>query len=203
MKKHYLPSSFVYMIFDSIKEQLGDRGLTLLLKRAGLERYIKNPPKNDDTPSLSSKELAEIAASTYTVFGEKAAKPLLLRWGRMTFEQSLNENPTLFGVAGALTTLMGQERKERFFIKRILNELEKIYDTPRVLTEDDTYFYIEITDCPYTGGIHTDHPICYPAVGFWRAVMKWITGNNHEVMETACVAMGDESCMLRIAKHSL
>lgn len=198
--EHKIPGSLARIIFRSVEEHIGENGLNMFLKKADLEQYIHNPPPDDDTPTIQMSKFKKAIELVIELFGEKAAKPLLLRWGRLVFEYSLESRPTLFGLAGLVTTFMSEERKTRFILKKVLQESEKLYDVPHVLTEDDDNFYVEIKNCFYCGSIQSENCICWPPVGFWTSMMTWITGKTHEVKEIECRAQGKESCKFVIPK---
>lgn len=199
--EHKIPGSLALIIFKSVEEHIGKNGLTMFLKRAGLEHYIDNPPPDDDTPTIQMSKFKKGIGLVTELFGEKAAKPLLLRWGALTFEYALKNRPTLFGLAGLVTTFMPEEKKVRFILKRVLEESEKLYDTPHILTEDKDAFFVEIRDCFYCGDLHSEQCICWPPVGFWMSMMKWITKKEYDVKEMECRAQGAESCKFIIPKR--
>ena len=203
MAEHKIPGSLALIIFRSVTEYLGENGLNMLLKRADLQHYIENPPPDDDTPALEMSKFKYAIQLVIELFGEKAAKPLLLRWGGLTFEYALQSRPTLFGLTGLITTFMSEEGKTRFILKRVLKESETLYDIPHVLTEDKDNFFVEIRDCFYCGDLQSQSCICWPPVGFWMSMMKWITGKEHDVKEIECRAQGKESCRFVIPKKGI
>jgi predicted hydrocarbon binding protein len=198
--EHKIPGSLACIIFRSVEEHLGKNGLNMLLKRADLAYYIDNPPPNDNTPTIEMSKFKNAIGLVIELFGEKAAKPLLLRWGKLTFEYALENQPTLFGLVGFITTFMSEEGKIRFILKRVLKESENLYNVPHILTEDSSNFYIEIKDCFYCDDIHSENCICWPPVGFWISMMRWITGKEYTVKETECRAQGAPSCKYVIPK---
>lgn len=198
--EHRIPGALARIIFKSVEEHIGKNGLNMFLKRADLKEYIDSVPPDDATPTIKMSKFKKGIGLVIELFGEKAAKPLLLRWGKQTFEYSLESNPALFGLAGLVTTFMSEEKKTRFILKRILKESEKLYNTPHVLDEDDDNFYVEIKDCFYCGDIQSENCICWPPVGFWTSMMTWITGKTHTVKEIECRAQGKDSCKFVIVK---
>jgi hypothetical protein len=200
MAEHKIPGSLALIIFRSVTEYLGENGLNMFLKRADLQIYIDNPPPDDDTSTLEMSKFKQGIQLVIELFGEKAAKPLLLQWGTLTFEYALQSKPTLFGLTGLITTFMSEEGKTRFILKRVLKESETLYSVPHMLTEDEDNFLVEIRDCFYCGDLQSQSCICWPPVGFWRSMMKWITGKEHDVKEIECRAQGRESCNFVIPK---
>ena len=51
---------------------------------------------------------------------------------------------------------------------------------------------------PNTDGQSTSAPICYVTVGLIREALYWATGQNYNVEETSCLAMGEEACEFTI-----
>lgn len=201
MSEHRIPGKLICVIFRSVEEQLGENGLNTLLRRSGLDHYIDNPPPDDDTPALELEPFKKAIGSVVDLFGEKAAKPLLLRWGKLVFQYALESRPTMFGLAGLTTTFMSEERKMRFILSKVLAELDKLFGVAHILTEDETHFHVEVKDCYYCGGVKSSECICWQPVGFWTSLMTWITGKEHEVKEIECKAQGKESCKFTIAKQ--
>jgi len=203
MEEHKIPGSLARIIFNSVEEQIGEHGLNMFLTKAGLEAYIDNLPPDDDTPTLPMDKFKRAIGLVIDLFGEKAARPLLLRWGRLTFTYALENKPTLFGLAGVMTKFMSDEGKIRFILKRVLKESEKLYNVPHILTENDAYFQIEIQNCFYCGDLTSQNCICWPPVGFWEKMMEWISQQHHEVKEIECMAQGAVSCKFIISKKPL
>ncbi|MGC1119583.1 MAG: 4-vinyl reductase [Candidatus Methanofastidiosia archaeon] len=203
MSEHKIPGKLACVIFRSVEEQLGENGLKTLLRRSGLDYYIDNPPPDDDTPTLELEPFKKAIGSVVDLFGEKAAKPLLLRWGKLTFQYTLESQPTMFGLAGLITTFMSEERKMRFILSKVLAESDKLFGVTHILTEDETYFYVEVKNCYYCGGLKSSQCICWQPVGFWTSLMTWITGKTHEVKEIECRAQGKESCKFTISKQGM
>jgi predicted hydrocarbon binding protein len=200
MEEHKIPGSLARIIFSSVEEQIGKNGLNMFLKQAGLEQYIDNPPPDDNSPTIPMSKFKKAIGLVVDLFGEKAAHPLLLRWGRLTFEYALVNNPSLFGLAGIVTKFMSEKGKIRFILKRVLKESENLYDVPHILTEDDDNFCIEIKNCFYCGDLTSENCICWPPVGFWKGMMEWISDQEHEVREIECMAQGADSCKFIISK---
>ena len=86
MSNYKIPGSLLNIIFKSVEDQLGERGLKMLLTQVKLTEYIQNPPPNDDTPTLDIGKFKDAMGAVIDLFGEKAARPLLMRWGKLTFD---------------------------------------------------------------------------------------------------------------------
>lgn len=115
MSDNRIPGSLLNIIFKSVEDQLGERGLKMLLTQTKLTCYIQNPPPDDDTPTLDMDRFKSAMGAVIELFGEKAARPLLTRWGKLTFDYALESNPALFGLAGFATKFMNDEGKVDLF----------------------------------------------------------------------------------------
>ena len=132
MSDYKIPGSLLNIIFKSVEEQLGEKGLRMLLTQAKLNDFIENPPPDDDTPTLDMDRFKGAMGAVIDLFGEKAARPLLMRWGKLTFDYALESKPALFGLAGFATKFMNDEGKSRFILKRVLKESENLYGMPHI-----------------------------------------------------------------------
>ena len=59
--------------------------------------------------------------------------------------------------------------------------------------EGDKLAYCEST-CAICLGRHSDHPICHLYVGSVAEAVRWATDQDYEIIETHCVAKGDDCC---------
>ena len=72
------------------------------------------------------------------------------------------------------------------------------------LEEDPNKFLWHIERCPVCWGRRTDSPCCHLAVGILQEALFWVSGGrNFMVEELQCLARGDESCTIRIARQPL
>lgn len=197
---NYIPSSLTRIAFDAVVENMGEGSLKILLKRSGLDRYIGNLPPYDDSPSITRDEYTKIIQNVFYIFGEKGAKPILFICGKAGFKHSLEDNPTLFGVAGVAMKLMSENKKKKFILTKVLKRLEEIFGNPHILEEDEENFYVKLPLCPYCKGLTSTKPICYTPIGFYEEVINWATGKPEKVEQIQCKAMGHEYCIFKIPK---
>ena len=61
----------------------------------------------------------------------------------------------------------------------------------------DKLAYVEST-CAICNDRHSDHSICYLYVGSVSEAVQWATGREYEVIETHCLAKGDEYCRFEV-----
>ena len=62
----------------------------------------------------------------------------------------------------------------------------------------------KIERCPVCWERRADTPCCFLAVGILQESLFWVSGGkNFQVEEIACIAKGDEACVITIDKTPL
>jgi predicted hydrocarbon binding protein len=161
----------------AIGEVVGERGLNVVLRQAGLERYIDSLPPNDLEPDTPTVEYATLNQAVQEFYG-RAGRGMLQRIGRASFRYGVEEQATLMGVAGTALKLMPQRTR----IKFILTQMAK------------SHFTCGVCCCR-----EAERPICHLYIGSISEAVKWATGQDYQVRETECRAMGAEACCFLVA----
>ena len=183
----------------AIGQVMGERGLKVVLREAGLERYVDELPPDDLEQDISTVDYAALNQAVEEFYG-RAGKGMLQRIGRASFRYGVEEQATLMGVAGAAIKLMPQKTRIKFILTQMAKSLMDV--------NDETY--IEIRETPegfvladFTCGVcccqEAEHPICYLYIGSISEAVKWATGQDYQVQETECRAMGAEACCFLVA----
>jgi bacteriochlorophyll 4-vinyl reductase len=186
----------------AIGEVMGERGLKIVLRQAGLERYIDELPPNDLEQGVSTVEYAALNQAVQEFYG-RAGKGMLQRIGRASFHYGVEEQATLMGVAGTALKLMPQKTRIKFILTQMAKSLMDV--------NDETY--IEVQETPegfvladFTCGVccrrKAEHPICHLYVGSISEAVKWATGQDYEVREIECRAMGTEACRFLVVEST-
>ena len=82
------------------EEVVGKKGLTVVLRDAGLERFIDNYPPEELTPSgsITFGDYAALNTGLLNFFG-RAGKSMLLRTGRLSALHGIEQQGAVFGIA--------------------------------------------------------------------------------------------------------
>jgi predicted hydrocarbon binding protein len=192
-----IQAAAVRTMLDSIEDVAGTKGKDMVLRHAGLEQYIENPPPLDDSDLfLPNDHYRAVCKAMAEVFG-KGSRVLLIYAGEGTIYRSLEAVPGSF--ASAMKFLPGGFRRKaalkiaQMSTKRITGIAPKIeYQKDRIL-----YHYY---NCPFCEGLESDEPICFYDVGILKAFVEWSTGKQHKVTEIECSAMGAEACVYEIVE---
>jgi predicted hydrocarbon binding protein len=189
------------------EEVVGKAGLATVLRENGLGKFIENypPEKFNFSSQITAGEYAAISAALMTFYG-RAGRGMTLRIGRLGCKMAIEKQGALFNVAGSLALKllpvgqqikMGLENMQSGFRKLG----ESIGEDYELSVEDrgETVAYIAKA-CPVCAGQQADAAICTIFTGNIEEAMRWLTGKEHQVVETSCRAKGDPACVWEVNK---
>ncbi|MBN1953499.1 MAG: 4-vinyl reductase [Anaerolineae bacterium] len=178
----------------AVQEVMGEQGLNIVLREAGLERFIGNPPPDDLELGIHASEYAALNQAV-TSFCGRAGRGMLQRIGRASFRYGVEEQAALMGLVGVGLKLMPQKTRAKFILNQMAKALmdtnpeacEIVHETPEGLV------YVEYS-CTLCYGQRAEQPICHLLVGSVSEAVKWATGQEYTVREISCRAMGKKAC---------
>jgi bacteriochlorophyll 4-vinyl reductase len=186
----------------AIGEVMGERGLNVVLRQAGLGRYIDELPPNDLEQDVAATEYATLNQAVEEFYG-RAGKGMLQRIGRATFRYGVEEQAALMGVAGTALKLMPQRTRVKFILNQVARSLMEVNDETEIAVHETPEGFV-FTD--YTCGVcccrEADRPICYLYIGSIGEAVKWATGQDYEVREIECRAMGADACRFLVVENA-
>ena len=191
-------NAIVRQALVSAEEVMGTNGLHAVLRSAGLERFVGNLPTNDMQPSIKTSEYASLNRAIENFYG-RAAKGMLRRIGRASFQYGVREQAALLGVAGVALKLLPKKQRIMFILNGMADALKK--SNPEVDAwmeeKDNTVAYID-RSCAMCWGYQSEQPICHLYIGSVGEAVLWATGVEYEITETHCLAKGDEYCRFEV-----
>lgn len=204
-----VPISDAYMLWALLaaEEVVGKQGLAVVLRDAGLGRFIDYYPSNDmkATCNLTCGDYTNLFTSLYSFYG-RAGKSILIRIGRLSARHSINEQGALFNLA-AITALrlMPASIQIKVGLENMQSGLRKIWhnldEEVSLGIEDrgDKVAYVAET-CVMCAGKQADGMICVAFVGALQEAALWLTGKEYDVREVECRALGARACVWEISK---
>ncbi len=207
-KKHQAPEEWRFtnalmrQAILAIGEVMGERGLKVVLREAGLERYVDELPPNDLEQGVATTEYATLNQAVEEFYG-RAGKGMLRRIGRATFRYGVEEQGTLMGVAGTALKLMPQKTRVKFILTQMAKSLMDVNDETEIQVEEtvDGFVFVDST-CGVCCGREAEHPICHLYVGSISESVKWATGHDYQVREIECRAMGADACRFLVTEDT-
>lgn len=191
-------NTIVRQALVSAEEVMGANGLHAVLRTSGLERFAGNLPPNDLQPSIQTSDYARLNQAIESFYG-RAARGMLRRIGKASFQYGVREQAALLGVAGVALKFLPEKQRIKFILNGMADALKKSNSEVDAWMEekDGTIAYIERT-CAICWGRQSEQPVCHLYVGSVSEAVLWATGVEHEVTETHCIAKGDEYCRFEV-----
>jgi len=204
----YATDAYMRWALMAAEEVIGEKGLAVVLRDAGLERFIDNyPPEELEKPSgnITFGDYAAFNVGLLNFFG-RAAKSMLLRTGRLSALHAVEKQGKAFGIAVLVASKVlpiptqlkvGLDKMQEGLRKQsqAVGQDQRI----RVKDQGDKLAYID-QDCAMCAGKLADTPICWLFTGSLQESLHWLTGKEFEVAEVECRAMGAPACVWEINK---
>jgi predicted hydrocarbon binding protein len=188
------------------EEVAGKQGLNVVLREAGLERFIEEYPRDEMTArGITFGDYASFNAGLQNFFG-RAAKSMVLRIGRISAKHGIDRQSAVFGVAALVAAKllpfpvqakMGLEAMRDGFIK----VSEQVGQKMIIKVEDrgDRLAYID-HNCANCAGKKADAPMCWIHFGAIQEGLRWLTGKEADSKQTECRALGAAACVWEVSK---
>lgn len=204
-----LPMVDAYMRWAllSAEEVIGKNGMTVVLREAKLDRLINNYPPDElkVTLGLSFGDYAALNAGLLTFFG-RAGRSMGLRIGRQTARYAIEIQGPLFGTAallGAKVLPMASQLKMGLTAMQVgMRKLAQSVGSDRHMElEDrgDCFAYVDY-HCPFSAGKLSDEVLGWIQTGAISEALRWQTGKEFEVEQSACRSMGAPASIWLVKK---
>jgi len=193
-------NSLVRQALTSAQEVMGDNGLNAVLRTCGLERFIGNFPPDNLEPSIQASQYARLNEAIEQFYG-RGGKGMLRRIGKASFQYGVREQSALLGVAGVGLKLLPEKQRIKFILNGMVSALKKSNPQVNAWVDDsgDKLAYVEST-CAICHSRHSTEPICHLYVGSIEEAVRWATGKDYKIIETHCLAKGDEYCRFEVGE---
>lgn len=191
-------NALMHQALQAVEEVMGTQGLNVVLREAGLERYVDHKPPNDLEIGARSIEYARLNAAIENFYG-RAGKGMLRRIGRASFQWGVREQAALLGVAGVALKFMPQRTRMKFIFTNVAKALMKLDPHNNIVVEEkDNYLYYNNYACSLCQSREAEIPICHLYIGTLEEALKWATGHDFSVEELKCRARHDPCCQFAV-----
>jgi bacteriochlorophyll 4-vinyl reductase len=198
-----IENSIMRLALRATEATLGQSGLYAILRMAGLDHYIEQPPRNDNQLDTPGTDLSALLGAILHMYGEHATRGLFRRWGSLFGQGGAESRPTA-KLLRPMLNFLPLNRRALTVLETLVRESDAARgEALHTVTETDDAFVVVFDDCLFCYSLRTSEPICLTVVGTLEAVLKWGTGRDYTVSETTCTARGDEACTFVIDKRPL
>jgi predicted hydrocarbon binding protein len=197
----------MWVWLETIGNIIGPRGLNSILNYAHLEKYIDNFPPDNDKLDIPLKDLQSLYFSLLELFGRKGVRGLQMRVGRESARISIANRPEVTKPVKLAARLLSEHRKMHLTLDKFKDQIKQRFGYPKdesliELREEEDCFLLVDRAWFESEEVSSQEPVCGFLVGMLHYLMEWITGNDHEVEEIECRAMGCPADVFKIMKKS-
>lgn len=196
-----VPNAIFRQALMAVQDVMGENGLHSVLQVSGLARFVGAfPPDNLDL-GVKSAEYAALCQAIENFYG-RAARGMLRRIGKASFQYGIREQPALMGLAGAALALLPARQRILFVLRRMADALVKASPGAQLWVDDRAEHVAFLAKtCSQCFGRKSEQPVCNIYVGSIGEAVRWATGHDYVVTETHCIARGDPYCRFEVGNQ--
>lgn len=206
-RKHsglFYPNKIARIYLLVLEDIMGKNGLNAVLKLAGLSHLIDNYPPDNLKKEFDFADFAALNQALDDMYGPRGGRGLALRAGRAAIKAGLDAFGPMVGVTGLAMKMLPLGAKLKAGLPAMAQVFTQFSDQTSHVEELEDRFVYTIERCPVCWGRHADRPICHAAVGLLQGGLHWVSGGkDFKVVETKCIAKGDDVCSFDIYKEPL
>jgi predicted hydrocarbon binding protein len=191
------PAAGMRLLIMAVERVTGEKGVSAMLRSAGLEKYVGNYPPNEIVFNIPYSEYSAFGKAMEDFYG-RAAKSMQIRVGHELIKYGLNEQPRLLGVVAPAMKFMPMAMKMKFSMDKVAQRTRELGIPIDFRDVGDHYEFI-VGMCPYCYNRHTNIG-CNAMAGALQATLLWATGKQFHVEEFECRGQGGQVCGYRIGK---
>ncbi len=190
-------------LFMAIIEVMGENGLKSVLRMGKLERYIDNFPPNNTEMGVKHSEYGAAQQAIEDFYGPRGARAMLVRIGRALFRYTLQDQPTVLGLAGLALKALPIGARVKLILQKVVAAANDNLNMSAHLEESDDAYIFVAEDSPSRWRPARAKPGCYVTIGTYQETLRWATGKNFKIEEFTCLTAGDDACRFHIYKTPL
>jgi predicted hydrocarbon binding protein len=191
-----LPEGFTWTFWQSAAQETGVYSLNMILLRAGLGKLVAAENSLPKRLPVSAGDFSLFNRAMREYYGS-GARGLLIRTGRGAGHLMAQH----LSLSCRLVVNWCRFLPKTWRVRRVLNSLaDQIRYPDGGIVFSQAGGEIRVTDFGSLAslGQTAPEPICFTTVGLIHGVLDIVTGEELEVEEVSCTAVGGEACQFRV-----
>ncbi len=198
---YYYPNKWARIILTSAEEVMGRQGVNAMLNMAHIPQFIGNYPPDNMKKAFPFEGVGQLQQAIWDMYGPRGARVFAVRAGEQAFREGLAQFKSVAAAAQVAMRVGSLEAKVKLGLEFFSKFFNTVSDQVVEVDEDEKHWVWRITRCPVCWGRHDTEPVCHLAIGVLQAALAWTTNNKKfRLLETECMAKGDENCVILIEK---
>jgi hypothetical protein len=201
---YYYPNKIALIVLQAMEEIMGKNGLNAVLNMAKQPHLIDNYPEDNLNKEFDFAQFSALNGALEEMYGPRGGRGLALRGGRAAFARGLQGFGALAGVGDLAFKVLPLGAKLKMGLPAMAGIFTQVSDQISRVVEKDDHFEYYIDRCPCCWGRKADKAMCHMATGLLQEGLRWVSGGKEfRVDETACIAIGDPSCVFHVYKEPI
>ena len=202
--QYFYPNRMGAIILRTLSEIVGDEGYQRILEASKLQQFSSRLPTSDLERAFPFEYVGQLQGGVEHIYGAEEGREINRKVGRACLSGGLQEFNPLIGIADLPVRMLPLGMKLHVGFDMFAMVFNRFTDQVVTLGEDSIHYLWTIERCPVCWKRTADAPFCHLAVGILQESLSWATnGKEFDVVETSCVAKGDEACIISIGKRPL
>jgi len=192
MVERTFPPRVLSLFAQTLSAEIGAGALVSVLEKSGLpQEWARLNFFNDFDAARAARTYAQLQAALRIYYG-RGARGTLLRIGAKLWRRLLDD--AAFGVKAQALAIRALPKNMR--AKPALDMLARMLGASAYMQDLDLLF----VDKPSAATLDqtSDAPICFVTLGLARECLFWADGQEHDIEERACRALGAAQCEFKI-----
>ena len=189
--------SIMQKFVETLSAEIGHETFRAVLSKAGLPKEWAHPIHFlalDDERTAYAYSTLQSAIRTY--YG-RGARGILMRIGSKLWDELLNESALGIKAQSAFIRGLPKPLRRKPALELLARILSTVNGKMTVHTLDLDLLLVDQTS-PTTLNQSDDTPVCFVTFGLIRECLYWADGQEHDIEERACRAMGAHQCEFKI-----
>lgn len=191
----------IYLV--AIEDVTGSNGVAAILRLAKLGHLIGSYPPDNLDREFGFEEYSAVNQAIHDMYGPQGARGLCLRAGRATLKYAVKDGALMADLRGPAFEMLPAGAKVKAGLTILAGTLTELSDQVAHVREDGETLLFAVDMCPECWARASDVPICHGTTGMLQEALEWLSGGqDYTVVETECIAKGDDSCCFVIARRA-
>lgn len=191
------PLQVMQRFVEALSSEVGHETLSAVLSKAGLPEEWAHPLHFIALDETRTAQAYARLQSALRIYYGRGARGILLRIGANLWKLILDDASFLIKVHAALIRRLPKSLRRKLALEMLARTLSVGSENVAVHTLDLDLLLVDRTS-PTTLEQSADAPICFVTLGMIRACLFWADGQEHDIEERVCRAMGARQCEFKI-----
>ena len=190
------------IILNGYREVMGNRPLTGVLEKAGLQAWDALFPPDDLAREVHYEACAAFHQALDEAYGPLGSSGLAIRAGRSAFNEMLQDFGSQLGIDQLSFKLLPLREKIVVGVQKLAELFGQISDQSVSVTELPGGYRFCVQNCPVCWGRQrAGQADCFHMVGILQECLGWLSsGQDWQIVEASCVASGGMACEFEISR---